>query len=291
MHSPAIAAQRTRVPLALGAALWLASIAAPVPCRAGAWTREAGGWFLKLGYDRWFTGERFDSTGARVPYREPGAPAFAQQYRAHALRAYAEYGLTPGWTAIASGGHEWLALEGGGVRQGNSGLSNLHLGLRRRLFAAPLVASVASEVKLPLGALNGRAPALGSEQVDVGGRLALGGSVRSIYANAEVGFRVRGGALADQVPFEAEAGWSAWQDGMVRASLRGTWTTRERDAGAEPFDPALADSRDLIAGAGLVLRGSPLDLVFEAERVLEGRNVLAGTRLAFSVWHTRPGSR
>ncbi len=275
--------------LHLGAAILLAASVLPRTTQAGAWTREAGGWFFKLGYDRSFAGERFDSSGARVPYRDIGPPTFTQGYRSHALRAYVEYGLTSKWTAAVSGGYEWLASKGDGAMQKNSGLSDVRLGLKRRLLASPVVASLAAEIKLPLAARNGRAPALGSDQIDVSQRLALGGAVGSFYASGEAGYRVRGGALADEIPFEAELGWSLLRDVMVRATLRGTSSVGEGRMRATPFDPALADSRDLVGGAGLVLRGSPFDLVFEAERVLQGRNALAGTRLGFSVWNTRPG--
>lgn len=272
----------------LGIATLLLLLVPPAVARAGAWTQEEGGWFLKLGYDRWFTDRRFDGNGVRVAYREVGPPAFVQQFRAQALRVYGEYGLTEAWTAIVGGGYEWLASEGDGQVDRNSGFSDLWLHLKRRLLLRPVVVSVAAELKLPLAARGGGAPALGTDHLDYGGRLALGRGFGALYAGGEVGYRVRGGALEDQVPFEAEAGWSPRDDLQLRTGLRGTGTVRLGGVPAGPFDPALADSRDVRASVGLVLRGEPLDVVFDVERALGGRNALAGTRLAFSVWHTRP---
>src|SRR5207244_5895165 len=77
----------------------LALLCAPSAACAGAWTREAGGFFLKLGYDRWFTNVRFDSAGRRVDYLPPVQSEIKRaQYRGQAFAAYAEYGLTSAWT-------------------------------------------------------------------------------------------------------------------------------------------------------------------------------------------------
>lgn len=264
-------------------------VLAPGAARAGAWTQNEGGWFLKLGYDQRVTSQRFDSSGAIVPYRTPGPPQSGQEFRSRALRAYAEYGLASSWTAVASGGYEWLESAGHLTSERSSGLSEPRLQLKWRLFERPLAGSLIGEVKLPLSGSVAQAPALGNGKLDYGGRVALGASTGKVYATTEVGLVVRGGQFTNQVPFAAEAGWSVLKDVLVRAGVHGTGGPGKLSANGLGLDPAFADSREVTTSVGLVLRGRGLDFSLEAERVLTGRNALAGTRLEFSIWFAQAG--
>lgn len=256
---------------------------------AGAWTQDEGAWFLKIGYDRWVTSHRFDSAGTLVPYRDPAPPRFVDEFRSQALRVYAEYGLTSASTVIVSGGYEWLSSEGDGTVDRSSGLSDPRLQFRRRLVDRPFVVSVIGDVKLPIRTSKAIAPALGTGAIDYGGGFAVGGSLGTLYISTEAGYLVRGGRFADQVPFAAEAGWSIRHDMVVRAGARGTLALEGRLGAPVAFDPALSDPRDVTASVGVVLRGDPLDIAIDAERVLTGRNTLAGNRIGFSIWRaSRP---
>jgi hypothetical protein len=262
----------------------LAVLAAAPRARAGAWTREPGSLFFKLGYERWYTSARYDSTGARVSYLPPAEGSIEKaQYRSQVARLYVEYGLMEGLTAAASGG--WANIEAEGLDRfsHSNGATDVTLELRRRLLRAPLVVSLGGETKIPTGYEPSRFPALGSGRADIGARLDAGLSNARIYVTADAGYRVRGGAQANEVPLGIEAGVTAAKDLMVRGALRGAITSGHASGGAR-FDPALSDSRYVSATASLVLRGRPFDAVFDVDRVLSGRNTLAGTRLGFSLW-------
>jgi len=268
-------------------------LAGPADALAGAWTREAGGVFLKVGADHWSTPDRLDGDGERVGYATGvhGA-AGGGRYAASALRGYLEYGWKDGWTAIAAGSFERRSADYGIARLTREGIGDLDLALRRRVLPGPIVVSVQGDLKLPTFYDAGESPALGTGEIDAGGRLLAGASTASLYATAEAGWLVRG-ARADEMPFALEAGWSPNARLLLRGELRGAGTVGSADdsppAGEVPgmFDPALAGSRWLAAGGGVVLRGTPLDLVFDLSHVLEGRNTLAGTRLGLSVWYER----
>ncbi len=268
-------------------------LAEPPRAGAGAWTREPGGRFLKLGLDRWSTPDRLDATGARVGYAkgihgQPGGGRFS----ANALRGYAEFGWREGWTAIAAGSVEALEADYGIATLTSAGIGDLHLGLRRRLVAGPVVVAAQGDLKVPTFYDAAESPALGTGKLDAGGRLLAGASSATLYASAEAGFLARG-ARADEVPYALEAGWSPSPAVLLRGELRGASSVGAARTGAAPagvpgmFDPALASARWLAAGGAVVIRGMPVDVVFEASRVLEGRNTLAGTRLGVSIWHTR----
>jgi hypothetical protein len=269
-------------------------LARPPRARAGAWTREPGGLFLKVGLDRWATSDRIDDAGRTVGYaRDIHGAAGGGGYSASALRGYLEYGWRDGWTAIAAGSIERLDADYGSARLSSAGIGDLYLSLRRRVLPGPLVLSVQADAKLPTFYDESESPALGTGKPDAGGRVLAGASIGSLYATAEAGWLARGGARANEMPYAIEAGWAPTTRLLVRGELRGSATLGAAGAsggsGAVPgmFDPALATSRWLAAGGGLVVRGMPLDLVFDVSHVLEGRNTLAGTRLGVSIWYER----
>jgi len=258
---------------------------------AGAWTQDEGAWFLKIGYDWWVTSQRFDSSGKLVPYRDLAPPLFGNEFRSRALRVYAEYGLTPVTTVSGSGGYEWLRSAGDGRVELSSGLSDPRLQVRQRFLGGPVVASMLGGVKLPIRSRRAKAPALGTGAIDYGAGIAVGGALRSLYVSSEVSYLVRGGRLADQVPFSVEAGWSIRNDLVARAGVRGTRATKVHPESQTVFEPTRSNSRDLAVTFGVVLRGDPIDFAFEAEHTIEGRNALAGDRFAFSIWRANRPSQ
>jgi hypothetical protein len=243
--------------------------------------------FFKLGYERWNTSARFDSTGELTSYLTPtGASDLTRQYRSQALRAYVEYGLSNVLTVAASSGYQWIEAEGLDLLSRTSGFPDLGLQLKRRLITSPVVVSVIGEGKIPTGYSASRFPALGSGKADVGARLAAGASSKLGYITADAGYVVRGGVRADEVPMNAEAGLRLSGVIMLRGALSASMTSGHASGGTQ-FDPARADPRYLIGTAGVVVRSTPFDYVFDVDRVLSGRNTLAGTRLNFALWYSR----
>lgn len=260
----------------------------PTAVTAGAWTRDLNGYFLKLGYDRWFTSERFDTSGVRVPFEEPEAGFVdPSAYRNQALRLYGEYGVTRQVTLIAATSYEWIESEGKGIIRRSSGLGDLWISVKGGLLPGPIVLSIQGDAKLPTGYDETLSPALGNGKVDWGGRMIVGASNAVGYATAEVGYLFRGGDLADEIPVNAEVGYSIRPEVGIKAELRSTFTGQRPRASSAEFDPALAESQSVTGSLGVVFRGNPLDLVFTVDHVLGGENTLAGTRYTFSIWIQR----
>jgi hypothetical protein len=261
---------------------WL-TLATATSAHAGAWTQNAGGWFVKLGLEQWETEERFGLDASLEDFLPPGA-GFARRgdYRNQALRFYAEHGITSHWTVTAATALERARVRGDGRIIQQTGLSDLTLQLKRRITAAPVVISAIAEAKLPTGYDMSQAPALGSGRIDGGGRLAVGRGFGAAYVSGEAGYRLRGGR-SSEFPFAFETGITMMGKVMLRAELSGVGTRNLPVAGTS-FDPARAESRHVSGGLGLVLLGDPLDFVLSADQVVWGRNSLAGTRFSFSVW-------
>jgi hypothetical protein len=258
------------------------------PACAGAWTREAGSWFGKIGLDRWFTDERFDEHGNRVPYQET-QPGFddTDEYRNVALRAYGEYGITDEWTVTGSTSFEIIEAEGNGVETRTTGFSDLRFQVKRLLVPGPVVISTFVELKTPTGYDEASFPALGSGLSDVAVSLAAGASSNLGYATMETGFVSRGGDYANEIPLNLEVAWAARRDLFVRTEWRALLPVTDPVAQGPVFDPRQASSRSLMGGLSVVLVGDVVDIVLGFDQAISGRNTLAGTRYNLAVWWDR----
>ena len=255
---------------------------------ADAWTRDQGSWFAGLALERWFSNERFDQVGERVPYQET-LPGFddTDEYRNFALRAHGEYGFTREWTGAISTAFEIIEAEGNGREDRTEGLSDLRLHVKRLLLRRPLVVSAFVELKAPTGYDAERFPALGNGEFDTGAWLAVGKAWPQVYVSAEAGYVSRGGEYSDEVPFHGEAGWQFRRDMMLRTNWRAVMPTGDILDPELPFDPRVAHTRSLTGGLSLILSSPYVDLVFGFDQALSGLNALAGTRYTFAVWWDR----
>jgi hypothetical protein len=269
--------------------VFLTAVAGPVSsARADAWTRDQGSWFGSLSVDRWFSDERYNVVGERVPYQET-LPGFddTDEYRNLALRAYGEYGFTREWTGAMSTAFEIIEAEGNGREDRTTGFSDLRLQVKRLLLRRPLVVSAFVELKAPTGYDAETFPALGNGEFDTGAWLAVGKASPTIYVSAEAGYVSRGGDYSDEVPFHAEAGWQFRRDVMLRTDWRAVMPIGDILDPELPFDPRAAHTRSLTGGLSLILNSPYVDLVFGFDQALSGLNALAGTRFTFSVWWDR----
>ncbi len=256
--------------------------------RADAWTRDTGSWFGSLSVERWFTTERFNQRGERVPYQET-LPGFddTDEYRNFALRAYGEYGFTDVWQASASTALEIIEAEGNGREDRTTGLSDLRLQVKRLILRRPLVVSSFVELKAPTGYDKTTFPSLGTGEFDVSGGFAAGKATRTTYISADAGFVSRGGSYANEIPVNIEAAWSMRPDITLRTDWRVVLPVSDLYDPALPFDPRQASTRSLTGGLSLIMSSPYVDLVFGFDQAISGLNALAGTRFEFSVWWDR----
>ena len=198
---------------------------------AGAWTQKKGGYFLKLYSNYLFTKNEFNHDSKNVPIFNERIAFKDASFRDINVTFYGEYGLEDWLTLVGSLRFKSLQAEwqsylvpptednegipaGPRSKPGTTGLADLTLGAKTKLFSAPFVLSLQSGVKIPLGYTqrpsNDGAP-LGTGDVDLETQLLLGKSLYPlpIYITGGFGFRQRGGALHDEWIYSFEAGYTS----------------------------------------------------------------------------------
>ncbi len=258
----------------------------PAGARAGAWTQPPGGFYAKVEGAARSTRERFDASGDRVNMVSGLSPA---RYDTKQLRGYAELGLIPNLTGVASLAWQRLRVEEEAVFHQTEGFSDLRLGARLGLLRENnLVSAAMVEVKIPTGYDETEFPSLGDAKADVSVSLQVGTSFGRGYAGAEVGYNFRGGSLANEIPFSVELGYRVVPRGQVRGALRGRRAVRAMDEIPDPtFDPAQVDARNLDAAGTIAFAVTPeWDLETGITHTLSGRNTLTGTEFSLGLaWH------
>ncbi|RMH81650.1 MAG: hypothetical protein D6681_17870 [Calditrichaeota bacterium] len=189
--------------------------------QAGAWTQKKGHYYLELTTSYLYAGDEFDFRGRKRDILADFSYYQNTSYEEWKFALYVEYGLTPYLTLVADVPFKIATdtrtivgvryFDGETFENVSTGFSDLTLGTRLRLLSGPVVVSVESGVKLPLGydtSPTNEAPALGTGDVDAHSFLWVGTSFYPFpaYATGYVGYRLRTGVLNDEALFYAEAG-------------------------------------------------------------------------------------
>jgi hypothetical protein len=268
--------------------------------RAGAWLQAPAGYYAKFSVSYLYSETEFDHTGARVPILTSNPLVRAAAYREIDLSTYVEYGVSPRATIVGSLPYKILTSRRTEITEladlireidvTNAGFSDLHLGVRTPLVRGHTPVSMEFVGKIPLGydrsPPNG-GPALGSGYADFIGAIMVGTTVRSAYVSASASYRVRGGPLADDAGFFAQAGGTrgrvsgqalleGWYSTVPPAPLQVSSTT----------EPANQDVLKVIASLG-VRTGAHAVVAAEIYHVIAGKNTVAGTTAAISLVLTR----
>lgn len=255
----------------------------PMAAQAGAWTLPVGGYYLTISAAALSTDQVFDADGERVDYISALSPG---TYQERQLRAYAEYGLAPRVTLVASTSFQWLEVREEGVIWKTWGLSDIRIGTRYGLPTGDLVSALAVEVKIPSGYDDMDFPSLGNGDPEMSLGLQAGRSFGRIYLVADAGYNLRAGALDNEITWSLEAGWQAANRLGLRTNLRSR--SVPGTSGGDPLlDPTRVDSQSLKLGGALTWSATKqLGIEASTTHTLSGRQTLAGTEAAFAlVWH------
>lgn len=192
------------------AVLALASL--PALLHAGAWTPKSGAAYHKLALYH-FSSDR--SFGVRAPD--------LRNFSDTNLTYYFEYGLTDSLTFVGSIPYKKLSNERASGTDRSTGVGDIDLGLRYLLVQeGPMVLSTAWLFKAPYAYSSAAALPPGNGQVDVEGRLLFGYGLGSYgYFGAELGYRYRAEAPADEFRYLLEYGFDATESLYLRAKYDG----------------------------------------------------------------------
>jgi hypothetical protein len=236
------------------------------------------------------TGELYDASGARAPFRRLGDVERPTTYRDRALVLYGEAGLGRGWGVEGDAAFKQLDVEEPAARFRGTAPADLRLRLKRALRAGgPLVVAVSAEAKVPLGYDESEYPALGSGALDFALQAHAGAGLGAGWVQAEAGARHRGGPAGDEWPFALQAGFRPAAAWTVVADARGHGRLGGAGGAASPeFDPARATSSVVMAGPGLAFAPArEWSLGVQAWRSLAGRNMPAGWKWKLALARVR----
>lgn len=281
---------------------------------AGAWVQNKNAFYLKLTSSFFSTTEEFDHLGRRRDILEERTAFHGASFRDINLNLYLEYGWTERLTAVASLPYKGLTSErivlyGGGLLEHKEtlrtfGPGDLTISLRHILGTEPVVFSVQSGIKLPLGyemvpASGG--PSLGTSKVDAEAHLLVGKSLHPLplYLTAGLGYRRRGGTLNDEIVYTSEVGFTSGP-ALFKFNIHGIDNTSEPPdiAGSTVVTPlpggggvlpdlVIGDQNALKLNPGLVYSlGNGLALQGDAFHVAAGKNSLSGTSYSLSLVFT-----
>ncbi|MEW6755638.1 MAG: hypothetical protein AB1505_32375, partial [Candidatus Latescibacterota bacterium] len=266
---------RRQVMLALLLALGLTA-SRSTTAGAGAWSQAPGGLYAKVSGIYYSADQVFNTRGDRV---DMGFDE--QRFSARQTFVYVEYGLAPNLTLVGQAAAAELLAEDRFLERRTRGIGDVEAGLKYQLAARPLVVSPLVRVKVPTGYHEDYDPALGTGEADLEVRLLAGQSLfpLPLYGNAEAGYRLRGGAYANQVSYLAECGGKPHVRLFAKAYVEGAQTLSSATADTGIAGLTQVSEGDYTKGglnASLrVWQGLWIDLLWE--RALLGENVGAGS--------------
>jgi protein XagA len=244
--------------------------------QAGAWTPKSGAAYHKLAAYH-FSSDR--SFGARAPD--------LRSYSDTNLTYYFEYGLTDRLTFVSSIPYKRLSSERSSGTVRSTGIGDIDLGLRYRLLQdGPLVLSTSWLLKAPYAYSSNAALPPGNGQVDFEGRLLFGYGLGSNgYFGAELGYRYRAEAPADELRYLVEYGFDATESLYLRAKYDGiVGQGNSSGLGIVAANPNLNlefDLTKLEVTAGLKLTPSSAAEV-SVTRNITGENTLRGSNYSLA---------
>jgi hypothetical protein len=201
------------------AALAICASLFPSVAHAGAWTRDAGSFYVNLAYQRIGAGQFYGPDFTKIPIRP-----YVQQ----SVSAYAEVGVVPRWLTLLFDGvlYRRNTLEGQGF---TDGLSDIRIGAWTGLITKPVRLSFGLIVGLPTGDSLPKAPSgssaaaqevasvlpTGDGEADVEARFSFGHSFGATkkgfwplrhFVQLDAGYWLRTKGYADGVTWAAELG-------------------------------------------------------------------------------------
>ena len=260
-------------------------ILAAGPLHGEAWPRGKGQLFAHFGATSFSADTLFDTGGNRAPF--PG-----RGFDEKGDNLYLELGLTDRFTALATLPLKKVVVKGLVNDFTSRGLADLDLRLRYSTRIGPGVyAGLDAGAFVPLGYDETEFPARGSGETDAVVSGSVGAGLRFLpegFLSLDVGYRWRGGALADEIPYALKVGAFPHPRIGVFLFARGS-VSRADFSRVDPFVGTTTDSERLLAGAELYARVSRhFDVNGSWAKVVRGRNTPIGDQLLLGVaFHTK----
>lgn len=286
---------------------WLAPaiiiVAAAIPAFAtgGAWTRDEGGYYVKIGLTSLTADEEYGFDGNRRLIFHDTTQFGAGDYGVTDITLYGEYGITGWLTGVASTQYKVAVkqaeykISGRDTSASASGLGDLWLGARFKLPSViePVVAAFTLSLKLPTGTPLQEIP-LGTGVIDYEAALAIGSGFPikdeiNGYAQLSAGYRLRNSA-SNELNYQAEIGVNLSEVLMVQGIFDGSHSSADfQEAANEAITIGRAEGYESDQsftrwGFGIIYRTSEtMDLSLGYSWNSSGRNALASSGVSIGV--------
>jgi len=195
-------------PVVLALSALIICLLKPASLEAGAWTEPAGHGQVILTSSLFRTGTMFDENGDPQPF------GYGGRFRQFIFNPYVEYGLTPRNTLIVNANVPWLNFSNSSSSESSAGFGDIEAAIKRRFNSTESKWALSGQFTVLFPAYSvSRNPAPGNHNLDVEGRVMAGRGLtlakHHAFYDAELAYRYRNGAPADQVRADASAGLDA----------------------------------------------------------------------------------
>lgn len=250
------------------------------PLYGDPWARGRGGIYLHAGATTMDATTAFDGTGDRVAFPGRGA-------RGTRVSLYTEIGLTDAITLVVNAPYERVTSRGLFNDFTTAGAGDLDLRLRVTRKTTIGVFAAEGGAFVPLGYDRQAFPQLGTGATEPIVNAGYGTSISVLpqgFVSVQIGYRLRGGGLSDQVPYSAKLGAFFHPRLGTFIGLRG-WESRGDFRKVDPtFALTAADSEALATAAEVYLRVAPrFDVNAVWSRPVRGRNSAIGNEWTVGV--------
>jgi hypothetical protein len=250
---------------------------------AGAWTQDAQQGQIIINTTYFSTSRVFSNTGRVQPFGYNGR---FQQFQ---INPYFEYGVTSRNTLVVNFWAQHLHYADQFHNLNSVGTGDIEVALRRRFssLSSPWVVSGQALILFPAYSAS-TTPAPGNHQEDFEARALLGrgNPWRKAYWDAEIAYRYRNGAPADQFRAEAAAGFNV----LSRTKLIGQFYAIKSIQNGTPLTP----NDNPNAQSDYDLYKSEISLVFQVHPqtrlqagwidAFSGRNTGRGNAALIALW-------
>lgn len=204
----------------------------------GAWTRQKNEVYSSISYSQFISNEIFTPKGNK---KIPG-PDFTD----NSLNYYLEYGHSKTLTGILLISYKDIKSTQGDSVQKETGISDIWVNIKKRVYDGPVIVSAQVGMKLPVGYDEKNIPPLGEGQIDTDYRMLAGKSLYPfpLYLSGEIGYRKRNGDWSDEVIYVMETGGNISQRILVKVTYEKTDNRTNDTASTAPLGTTMAFDKE-----------------------------------------------
>jgi hypothetical protein len=265
--------------------LLFAAIMFPAVLHAGPWTQDANHGQLITSLSWFQTSRTFDSSGSVERF------GYGGRFRQWVLNPYMEYGLTSRYTLVLNAQVPFLNYVNTFNSKSSAGPGDIEIGARRRLNGPESRWILSSQLTAMFPAYSAtRDPAPGNHEEDLETRFLIGRNAtllhRHLFWDAQLAYRARFGAPADQFRSDLTAGMDISKRLMAMGQFFNIWSMRNGQPSRKINNPNAQSDYDLqkYQLSILITAANKTRIQVGWNNTLAGRNTGRGQTAIIALW-------